>query len=62
MSDAVRLPALAAPSPSLSRFLATGAGRLIARLVLALILLAMWQVLPKVSNGDAHHLPIWALN
>jgi NitT/TauT family transport system permease protein len=48
MSDAVRLPALAAaPPPALSRFLATGAGRLVARLVLALILLAMWQVLPS---------------
>ncbi len=44
MSEAIRLPASA--DASLSRFLSTTSGRTVARLVLALILLAMWEYLP----------------
>jgi NitT/TauT family transport system permease protein len=40
-------PAIDAPSARFARFLATGAGRLLARLLLAGVLLAMWQYLPS---------------
>ncbi len=48
MSEAVRLPALSdGSSAAFARFLATTTGRSLARLLLVLILLAMWQVLPN---------------
>jgi NitT/TauT family transport system permease protein len=48
MSEAVRLPALAdSSSGTFARFLATATGRSLARLLLVLILLAMWQYLPN---------------
>jgi NitT/TauT family transport system permease protein len=48
MSEAVRLPALPFASPgALARFLATGAGRAAARLLLVLVILAAWQYLPS---------------
>jgi NitT/TauT family transport system permease protein len=48
MSEAVRLPALSgSASGTFARFLATATGRSLARLLLVLILLAMWQYLPN---------------
>ena len=48
MSEAIRLPALHdGSSATFTRFLATTTGRSLARLVLVLILLAMWQYLPS---------------
>ena len=48
MSEAVRLPALSdGSSGTFARFLATTAGRSLARSLLVLILLAMWQYLPS---------------
>ena len=48
MSEAIRLPALDdGSSATFARFLATTTGRSLARLVLVLILLAMWQYLPS---------------
>ena len=48
MSDFVRLPSLSdSSSATFARFLATTTGRSLARLLLVLILLAMWQYLPN---------------
>ena len=48
MSEAIRLPALDdGSSATFTRFLATATGRSLARLLLVLILLAMWQYLPS---------------
>src|ERR1700674_524619 len=44
MSEAIRLPA--APDASLARFLSTATRRVLARLALGLMLLAMWEYLP----------------
>jgi NitT/TauT family transport system permease protein len=48
LSDFVRLPSLSdSSSATFARFLATTTGRSLARLLLVLILLAMWQYLPN---------------
>ena len=47
MSEALRLPARA--DASIARFLATTTGRVLARLILALVLLAIWEYQPSAD-------------